>query len=187
MHRAAFAYEARAKLLEHTLDLNEYAPEAIGVCGVIRSMLVIFSEWNRVLHLVWPGMYLDFDAGGAQCCHQLLIKVRDRARREFTDPSFAIACVNEQIVVNEIEINLEETSAIWNRRSRQPARCDIERHVPPMISRRAEREPDFANNLRPHVQRRIGIFPIVQRHTRPNFRPRLIIHNPANGPELRPF
>src|SRR5256885_10340767 len=101
MHRAAFAYEASAKLLEHAFWLNEDAPEAIGICGVIRSVLVIFSKGNRVLHLVWPGMYLDFDAGGAQCCHQLFIKVRDRARREFDDLSFAIACVNEQIVVNE--------------------------------------------------------------------------------------
>src|SRR5436309_1513584 len=108
MHRAAFAYEARAKLLEHTLDLNEYAPEAIGVFGVIRSMLVIFRKGNRVLYFVGLRVYLNFNPDRAKCCHQLFVKVRDRARHEFDDLSFAVARIDEQVVVNEVEINLEE-------------------------------------------------------------------------------
>src|SRR6476469_588602 len=45
MHRAAFADESRAKLLEDPIGLQENAPEAVRVLGIIRGMFPI--QWKR--------------------------------------------------------------------------------------------------------------------------------------------
>ncbi len=66
-------------------------------------------------------------------------------------------------VIDEIELNFENAIAAGNWRSGEAACVDIERHLPPMIHRRAQREPHFADDLGPHVKCGIGIVPGSQR------------------------
>ena len=47
MHRADFAYEARAKLLEYIVDANQRAPEAVDVFGIVRLVNLILIKGNR--------------------------------------------------------------------------------------------------------------------------------------------
>ena len=58
-------------------------------------------------------------------------------------------------------------AAIRHRRGGQAARGHVERHVPPMIDRRGEREPDLADDLRPHVQCGAGLLPVSIGKRRP--------------------
>jgi hypothetical protein len=79
----------------------------------------------------------------------------------------AIARLNEQPMLDEVELDLEAAFAVWNRRSRQPARGDVERDVPRMIEPRRARQPDLADDLRHEVKRFVGIAPCRIRKIRP--------------------
>src|ERR671919_276064 len=52
MHRTALATKARSELLEHPIALHQNAPESIGVFPIVRAVLVVFIERDRVLNLV---------------------------------------------------------------------------------------------------------------------------------------
>src|SRR5689334_21801187 len=65
-------------------------------------------------------------------------------------------------MVHEVEFDVEDAAAIRNRRGRESARTDVERGLPPVILMRAERQPDLADDLRPHVQRRTRRFPRLE-------------------------
>src|SRR5262245_4651841 len=52
MHRTAFSTKARSELLEHAIALDQNAPESIGVFPVVRAVLLVFIERNRILNLV---------------------------------------------------------------------------------------------------------------------------------------
>src|SRR5512132_2770314 len=52
MHRTAFATKARSELLKHPIALHQNAPESIGVFPIVRPVLFIFIERDRVLNLV---------------------------------------------------------------------------------------------------------------------------------------
>src|SRR5262249_1818484 len=59
MYRAAFATKARSELLEHAIALHQNPPESIGVFPIVRPVLFIFIERNRVLNLVRYHVDLD--------------------------------------------------------------------------------------------------------------------------------
>src|SRR5262249_36316476 len=65
-------------------------------------------------------------------------------------------------------------SLVRNGRGGQAARGDVERDLPPMVHVRAERQPYFADDLGPHVQRRAGGLPGLERQRRPV--PILLVH-----------
>src|SRR5580704_7451690 len=70
-------------------------------------------------------------------------------------------------MIQKIELYLEIPGAIRNRRSRKPARGDIERHMPGMVEPGRERQPDLADDLGPQLQRRGGVAPRRGRQFRP--------------------
>ena len=51
----------------------------------------------------------------------------------------------------------------------QPARRDQQRHAPGVVERRRLRQRDLADDLRPHVQRGVGVLPLVVWQGRPLF------------------
>src|SRR5262249_54899369 len=73
-------------------------------------------------------------------------------------------------------------SLVGDGRRRKPARGDVERHVPPMVHVRAERQPHFADDLGPHVQRGAGGLPGCERQRRPVWI--LLVHPRAPFPRL---
>src|SRR5207248_3189803 len=79
-----------------------------------------------------------------------------------------VALQNAQVVVDEIELDLERVRVVRNRQGGEPARGHVEGDVPGVVRPRRQREPDFAHNLSPHVQRRTSVFPIRVIQFRPN-------------------
>src|SRR5579872_1819886 len=73
-------------------------------------------------------------------------------------------------MLDEIEPQLEGAIAIGHTRGGEAARGDVERHVPPMIDERGEAQANLADDLRPHVEGGVGIFPGIEREGGPAFR-----------------
>ena len=169
MHRAALPDEPRSELLEHSVRLNQDSPESVGVLGVVRLVLRVFSKRNRVGNLVRLGVDFDFDPERSQHCHKLGIELGNRARRKNKRPDTAFAGPDDQRVVDEVEVDLEGPIAIRNRRGRKPARRNVQRGVPEVINRRAQRESNLADNLALHMKRRISVFPLLQGQAWPRF------------------
>ena len=46
------AEEARAELLEHAVDLEQHAPEALGCVGIVGGVRAVLRERDRLRHLV---------------------------------------------------------------------------------------------------------------------------------------
>jgi hypothetical protein len=79
------------------------------------------------------------------------------------------ACMNHEIVVDEIEQDLDCSGSIRDRECRKPARRDVERDLPPVIDCWAVGKPDLADDLSPHMQRLIRVLPLLIRQARPGF------------------
>jgi len=74
----------------------------------------------------------------------------------------AVAAGDLQLVIEEIEKDFEVSIGQWHGAGRQAAGCDIERHVPPVINERRKGKANFADDLRPHVERYVGFPPVIQ-------------------------
>src|ERR1700719_1152733 len=59
MDRTAFPAEPRSKFLKHAVDLDENAPKSVRIFRIIRAMLLILIERNRIRDLVRQGVDLD--------------------------------------------------------------------------------------------------------------------------------
>src|SRR3989441_12785261 len=75
-------------------------------------------------------------------------------------------------VVEEVEMDLKNARAVWDRRSRQPTGSDVEGHLPPVTHHRRQRKPDFTDDLHPHMKSGVGIPPRLQGQTGPLIRVR---------------
>ena len=87
----------------------------------------------------------------------------DRARRQGKAGTRPVAREDHEAVVDEIEIDLEAARAIGDRRGGEPARGDVEHHVPPVIGHGRQRQADLADDLGPELQRRAGVAPFGER------------------------
>src|SRR2546425_10696955 len=75
-------------------------------------------------------------------------------------------------MVEEVEIDLKNARAVWDRGSRQPTGRDVEGHLPPVAHHRRQRKPDFTDDLRPHMKSGVSISPRLQGQTGPHVRVR---------------
>ena len=82
MHGAALAQEARPKLLEHPIRLEQRAPESIGIFRVIGGVLAVDGERDGASDLAWHIVDRDGDAELAQRRHQPVVEVGDRLRAQ---------------------------------------------------------------------------------------------------------
>src|SRR5215469_1818707 len=80
VHRTAFAAKARSKLLKHAIALDEDTPKPICVFAVVRAMLFILIEGDRVFDLVRHGVDGHRQLKIAQCLHYRPIKLDNRLR-----------------------------------------------------------------------------------------------------------
>ena len=62
-------------------------------------------------------------------------------------------------MADEVELDLEDFGADRNGRGAEPARGDIERHLPAMVEPGGERQADFADDLQPKLQGRGRVAP----------------------------
>jgi hypothetical protein len=75
--------------------------------------------------------------------------------------------MNEEPVRYEIELESEEAAGVGQRPSGQAARRDMQCDRPAMIEGRRERQCNLAYDLRPHMQRGVGILPGIERERWP--------------------
>jgi hypothetical protein len=94
--------------------------------------------------------------------HDSLMEVGDALRYECDGPPVALARLDDELVIDEVEPYLEEPVAIWNRRRGQAARGEIQRDVPPVVRPWRQREADLTDHLHPHMKRRVCVGPCIQ-------------------------
>jgi len=66
-------------------------------------------------------------------------------------------------VIDEIEVYLKESTFVRHGGCSESARRDIQCSIPPVIDKRGDCEPDFADDLHPSVQRVVGVLPLRPR------------------------
>jgi hypothetical protein len=82
MHRAHLAQKVGAEAAEDARRRDERMPEALGRGGVVRVMLRVLREGDRIGDFVRHRMDLDVDAQLRQRRHHPLVELRDRHRAE---------------------------------------------------------------------------------------------------------
>src|SRR5204863_323121 len=97
----------------------------------------------------------------------VFVEVRDGSRGEGNALRYAVAGPRHELVIQEIEFQLDVALGIGHRRGAEPARRDVERHLPPVILHRRQGEARLAHDLRPAMQRRLRVRPIAQRQVGP--------------------
>ncbi len=60
----------------------------------------------------------------------------------------------------EIEVDRKVACATRYRGNGEPAWSEVKRNLPPMGFHRRKREARFANDLQPHMQRRVSVAPL---------------------------
>src|SRR6266446_3514804 len=176
MDRAALAAEMRTEFFEYAIALRQHAPKTVGVFRIIRSMLLVLFERNRGLNFVRRRVDRSVDLELAQRVHHFAIKCRNRFWTQFDNLRSSVGFQDAQFVIDEIETNLKNSSVMRDWGSRQAPRRQIQRDVPGMIGPRCEREPNFPDDLRPHVKRRAGVFPFRKWKRRPNFTAAFVVN-----------
>ena len=156
-----------AEAFQRHVGDGEDAPHALGDLRTIFGDGGPLGERGRIhdLDRHRPDFYIDLKRGEPR--HDLGIEIGDRHRRERNDLALPVARRDDEPVVEKIEIDLESSVAVRHRRSRQPARGQIERDMPPMVFARRPREPHLADDLRPHLQRRRSLKPALAWRLRP--------------------
>src|ERR1700687_1051470 len=108
------------------------------------------------------------DVEFAERPHDLPVELLDRHWRQRQGPPIAVADVEAERVVDEVERDLERAVVVVrDRRRGQPPRCHIEHDLPPVIHAGRTRETDLAHDLGPHMQGLVGVEPGRQRQGGP--------------------
>src|SRR5271165_976622 len=159
MHRAALADEAGSKLLEDLVRTRQYPPEAVGVFRVVGSVFCIPLEGDGVGNFARHRPDLHLDPERCQTFHELPVKIGDRSRcqRHYSFP--ALAGLNKQLVMDEIEFNLEDLTVVWNGRSCESEGRNVEGHFPPMIEPCTGRPAVFSRELGPPQEGCLWVIP----------------------------
>ena len=138
-------------------DVAEAADRVVipgGVLGVLRE---------RCLHRDAEGLFedLDVDSEVAEQAMNLCVEGRDRnAAGQRERLRVAVSASDDERVVEEVDRELESRALVVEPPRRQPADVDVERDVPPVITRRRRREPHLAKDLAVQVERVLGRAPV---------------------------
>src|SRR5271157_2417894 len=114
MHWTIFADEAGAEFLEDDVAQNQNLPEAVGVFGIVGGVLGVSLEgdWTRDLDRHGPDSY--FYTQRLQGGHELGIEGGDGLRFQGKGLCRAPACLDGQLVVDEVELHFEDSAAVGN-------------------------------------------------------------------------
>jgi len=167
MRGTRLAEEGPAEPFQDAVRVRQDAPAALRRVGVVRRMLPVRGEVHRVRHLLRHGPDLRVEAERRQQAEVVFVEVRDGSRGEGNALRYAVAGPRHELVIQEIEFQLDVALGIGHRRGAEPARRDVERHLPPVILHRRQGEARLAHDLRPAMQRRLSVRPIAQRQVGP--------------------
>src|SRR5438128_7686803 len=117
MNRTAFPAKTRAEIFKYPIGLDERAPEAACVFGVVGSMLLVAIQRNRILDLVRHGVDTNRQLKLGQSTHDGPVKIRNRTRPQFGGAMPAIIAIDPELVINKIKSNFKCGNAVrdWRR------------------------------------------------------------------------
>src|SRR5262245_55321753 len=130
MHRTRLAKKAGTETREHLACRKQYAPEAVGIAGIVSRVPGVLLEGNAVGNLARHGHDVDFYAEFAQRNHHIFVEFGDAHRLEHKLPEISFARPYPQHMIDEIQIDLKAAVAPRDWRRRQSARSHIKRHMP---------------------------------------------------------
>jgi hypothetical protein len=115
VHRTALSEKTRTELLEHAIDLQEYAPEALSVFAIVRRMRVILAEGNGLRHFIRHFIDTDRQPQARQRRHHGGMELGYRLRLERHLPPRPVARVDPEDMIEKIKIDLKRTLAIRDK------------------------------------------------------------------------
>src|SRR5271156_3449892 len=133
MDGAGLAEIAGAEQLEEAIHLDERAPEAMCGLGVIGGVDLVLRETDRVREFVRHFVDFHDNAQAAQEFHHRMVKPGNGLWLERDAAFLALAGAGGEAMEDEVELDLEDFGADRNGRGAEPARGDIERHLPAMV------------------------------------------------------
>src|SRR5204863_4285291 len=98
------------------------------------------------------------------------VERRHRLWLERKNGSAAVARLDGELVVDEVEIDLKRPRAMRNGGRGEPSGGHVQRDAPRVIHPGTLAEPNLADDLGPQVQRRIRLAPRLEREVRPRVR-----------------
>ena len=134
---------------------------------IVRPVHRVLIEPDRVGDLDRHRPDLHRQPHVVQHRHHVAVEVRDGARRERQRARRAVRGHDREHVIDEVELHGERAIAVGERPRGESARRDLERDRPGVVERRRLGEGDLADDLRPHVERGVGVLPRVVGERRP--------------------
>src|SRR6266849_6251371 len=159
MHRAHFAEKAGAEMRKHVVRREQHAPETVGIVAIVGGVREVPIEWDAISDLARHRRDGNLDVEFGERRAQLAEELRNRLWREHELTEVPVAGSYPQHMVDKVEIELEGAGAVRDRRGRQAARGQVQRHVPGVVEPRRLRQAYLADDLRPQMQRLAGILP----------------------------
>jgi hypothetical protein len=175
----ALPVEARRELGQDAMGSSEDAPVARDCVGVVAGVQGVVGERRAVPEVKGFRMDVDIDSDLAEDSEKLQVEVRARrALSEFYRPFLAVAGGDQQPVIEQIEQDLHiSISTTIGHGSGAQATCRRQQgDVPPVVSKRHERHPNLADDLRVAVQCLLSRLPILIRQRRPELGGAVVAH-----------
>jgi hypothetical protein len=101
--------------------------------------------------------------------HDLTIEIGDGSWHELHGANFPIAGADDQVVVDEIELERERSSAVRERACGEASSRDLKGDSPGVVERRGLSQRHLPYHLQPHVKGLVGVFPEVEPQVGPEF------------------
>src|SRR6267142_1850552 len=167
VHRARLADELAAELLEDVSHALQHPPERRGPDRIVRRVLEILRERDRLPHLHRTLEKSRADAERVQRGLVLPEELRHRPRRQSDPDDSTVARTQLQYVPREVKLDLQRPLPPGHGRRGEPPRAHVQGHVPPVVLERRQHEPRLSHDLRPHVQRGARLLPAGYLQRRP--------------------
>ena len=169
------------------LDLPRYQPANSSSTSSVHSRMCqyrstasrSYDAWSAILRercRRWHGVGLledwNVDLQPSERRVQLLVEVGDgEPVGKLERLHIASVGRDNKAVIDEVEVDLESDAVFCvHAPGRQATHVDIERDVPPVVSRRGRGHAHLADDLRPEVQRVLRFLPLSQRKFRQTMR-----------------
>src|SRR5262245_51556030 len=114
MHRTALTDEARAKLFEDAVCLNQDSPEPVRIVRIVCCVRFVSVESDGIGNLIGFIVDLHIQLKPLHLFREAFVKLRHRLRlkRNCTNP--AVAGLDSQLMTYEVEVDLEDSLVIRN-------------------------------------------------------------------------
>ena len=115
MYGTALAEKPCAKLFENRVAREQNAPAAVRCVRIVVPELSVVRKRNRIRDLYRFGENSHINVEPTQHRHELFIEIGHSTRFECQRLLHAVAAVDEQFVIDEVELDLKSILPVWNR------------------------------------------------------------------------